>query len=191
MTATALLGRRGLGRPAAIAAAMAGLLGVAGCGSSGSSTPSPSALPSTSASVLGSGQATVTVAAATTRFDVSCTRNAQITQAIGNEGSNALTLTVKSSTPAAVLVNHAADGSTSIYQAIAGLRDDAAAAVGALAIATKGDVYTGTGVFVVTRIDAQGKRVKLSAAAGHVKGGFILTCDAGYAPPPIATASPK
>lgn len=191
MNAAALRARRGLGRPATLAAAIAGLLAIAGCGSSGSSTPSPSAAPSTSTSVLGSGQATISVAAATTRFDVSCTRNARITQAIGNEGLNALTLTVKSSTPAAVLVSHASDGSTSIYQAIAGLRDDAGAAVGALAVDIKGDVYTGTGVFVVTKIDGQGKRVKLSAAAGHVKGGFTLTCGAGYAAPPIATASPK
>ncbi|MCW2524253.1 MAG: hypothetical protein JWO63_2588 [Frankiales bacterium] len=164
------------------------LLGVlcaaCGCGSSGSSsTPSPS-LASTTSAALGSGQAAITVGATTARLDVSCTRSAAATRAIGNEGPNAVTLTLRAATPSAVLVSHGSDGSTSIYQAVKDLRDDAGTAVGALTISSSGDVYNGVGVFVVTRIDSKGNRVKLGSTAGHAHGSFVVTCATGYAPPP-------
>lgn len=169
---------------AALAVLLAATLGVTtGCSAHAKRQQSPAPAPgvSTSAPVRGGGTATVTVAAMKTTFDVRCVRSGKATQATGNEGSNATTLTVAGTPISAVLVSHGTDGSTSIYQAIAGLRDDAGKPVGQLTVAVNGDSYSGTGVFVLTRIDRSGKRVA-SSGQSSAAGSFQLTCS-GYGAP--------
>jgi hypothetical protein len=155
----------------------------AGCSAHARQKQSPAPTPglSSSAPVRGSGTATVTVASARTVFDVRCVRSGKVTQATGNEGSNATTLTVAGSPISAVLVSHGPDGSTSIYQAIAGLRDDAGKPVGQMTVAVNGDSYSGTGVFVLTKIDRSGKRVASTGQPAQT-GSFQLTCS-GYGVP--------
>jgi hypothetical protein len=164
---------------------------VSACGSKGKSpTPAPdlSGL-ATSSAAKGSGTATVTVAGTKTAFRATCTASDRATQAVGNEGTNAVTLTVKGTPVSAVLVTHGKDGSTSIYQAINGIRDETGKAVGRLTVTANGDKYAGTGTFVLVKYDAKGRPVK-SKGTSSAAGSFEVTCN-GYAPAPTASATPS
>lgn len=159
-------------------------------GTSSSSSAAPTGGSNTSASSgQGAGTATVKVANDSVKLTVTCTKTAKQTQATGNENSDAVTLTVQGTPVSAVLVRHAADGSTTIYQAIQGLRDDNGKALGKITVSADGDTYSGTGTFVLTKIDAKGKRVKLKADT-TVAGTFQLACSQGYAAVPTPSAAP-
>ncbi|MDQ1717827.1 MAG: hypothetical protein QOE89_1780 [Pseudonocardiales bacterium] len=164
---------------------------VSGCGSKGTSpTPAPdlSGL-ATSSAAKGSGTATVNVAGTKTAFRVTCTASGRATQAVGNEGTNAVTLTVRGTPVSAVLVTHGKDGSTSIYQSINGIRDETGKAVGKLTVTANGDKYAGTGTFVLMKYDAKGRALK-SKGTSSAAGSFEVTCN-GYAPVATASASPS
>jgi hypothetical protein len=172
-----------------------------GCGSDKKGATNPTSGPTPTANgsgsnsasstgVKGSGKVTMTVGTARRNFTVTCTRTATTTQATGNEGSDALTLTVKGTPVAAVLVTHGKDGSTTIYQAIDGLRDDNGKAVGKVSVTTDSDKYTGTGTFVLTKIDNKGKRARLTSNTSQV-GQFQLTCGNGYAAVPTPSIKPS
>ena len=175
---------------AAIAATAACL---AGC--SAKHQPAPAASSTTAksggmATVSGAGTANVMVGSLSKKFDVTCIRGGTATQATGNEGSDALTLTVVGN-PIAVLVSHGADGSTTIYQAIPGLHDDSGKASAAVSVTANGDNYQGTATFVLTRIDPKGSRVRSASASDTSHGTFELDCSHGYASPPRATVPSK
>jgi hypothetical protein len=163
---------------------------VSACGSKGKSpTPAPdlSGL-ATSSAAKGSGTATITVAGTKTAFTVTCTASDRATQVIGNEGTNAVTITVRGTPVSAILVRHD-KGGTSIYQAINGIRDEAGKAVGRLTVSTSGDRYVGTGTFVLVRYDAKGRPAKAKGTSSAA-GSFQATCN-GYAPAPKASVSPS
>jgi hypothetical protein len=175
------------------AAGVAVVLALTACDSSkskgqqDSSTPTGSAS-SASAGIKGAGTASLTVGAKKINLAVTCTQSDKATQATGNEGTNAVTLTVKGTPVSAVLVAHGTDGSTSIFQAIAGLRDDSGKVVGKISISANGDSYSGTGTFVLTKIDRKGKRIKLTKGTSQT-GKFELACTGGYAPAPVVGSS--
>ncbi|UQX89105.1 hypothetical protein M6D93_03660 [Jatrophihabitans telluris] len=179
------------------AAGVAMIASLAACdsgkkGSSSSSTPPSGAGTSGSSGVSGKGAGTaiLKVGSTSTNFAVTCTQTQLATQATGNEGADAVTLTVKGTPISAVLVTHGKDGTTTIFQAIANLRDDNGKALGKINVSVAGDKYSGTGTFVLTKIDSKGKRVKLTDHTSQT-GSFTLTCASGYAPVPTASSRPS
>ncbi len=176
---------------------------LAACDSSKKAAPAPSATGSASAAssatapasgasgsgALGSATAQLTLGTQTRSFGVTCARSNTLTQATGNDGTSALTLTVAGAAKSAVVVSKGSDGSTTIYQAIAGLRDDTGKAVGSLTVTAASDTLTGKGTFVLTKIDKAGARVRLSAAASSSSGSFRLTCGGGYRTPATTGSS--
>jgi hypothetical protein len=179
-----------LGWSAASAAAIALIASLAACDSGKDShDPGPSLAPSSS-TPSGSGTATVTVGTHQQTFDVMCTQNGVNRQGIASAGSSDITLTVQGNPRAAVLVTHGSDGSTTIYQALPGLRDDAGRQVGKLTVSSSGKSYSGTGTFVLTKIDPHGKRVRLTSDS-TVTGTFTLSCPNGYADLPVPPTPTK
>lgn len=142
-----------------------------------------------SAASDGDGTASVSVGAVSKNFDVTCTRNGTTIQATGNDGADELSLTVGGS-PMAVLVSHGADGSTTIYQAIPGLRDDSGKASASVSVTPNGDSYKGTATFVLTRIDSKGSRSR-SATGNTDSGTFEVQCTNGYLSPPASSSAPS
>ena len=181
-------------RCAAAGAVLAASVGALTACDSGTKATTPAPGPSGSASAgastgtKGAGTATVTIASTAKKFSITCTRTGNTVQAAGNEGNDAVTLTVAGTPLSAVLVTHGVDGSTTIYQAIAGLHDDGGKAVGAVSVSADADKYSGSGTFVLSKIDAKGKRVKLTSATSAA-GTFDLSCAGGYAAVPTASAS--
>ena len=186
---------RNLSSVAAFAVAVLAAMGAFLAGCSAKHQPAPAVSASTAkssgmATVSGAGTANIEVGSLAKRFDVTCIRGGSATQATGNEGSDALTLTVVG-TPIAVFVSHGADGSTTIYQAIPGLHDDSGKASAAVSVTANGDSYQGTATFVLTRIDPKGSRVPSATASDTSHGTFELDCSHGYASPPRATVPSK
>jgi hypothetical protein len=183
---------RTIGRAAAGLVLVAAL---AACHSGKSGAPASSASGSAAASSVatGSGTATVKVGATNRKFNVTCTRSVRATQATGNEGADAVTLTVAGTPLSVVLVSHDGTGATTIYQAIAGLVDDAGKKVGAVSVTGSANTFNGTGTFVLTKLDRSGKRVKLVAGSSQ-PGTFQLACSGGFAAAPTPsgpTSAPK
>jgi hypothetical protein len=177
----------GIVRCAAVGIALVATL--AACDSRHGAGTSPSSASSGPAK-NGSGTATLAVGSQRHSFEVVCARTAAGTQGIASSGSDDVTLTVEGATRAAVLVSHGSDGSTTIYQALPGLRDDAGRPVGKLSVSGGRGHYSGSGTFVLTKIDAQGKRVKLTSDTA-VAGNFTLSCPNGLAALPVPSAAPK
>lgn len=181
-----------------LAAGLAMLAALAACDSGKKGAASASAPGGTAgvtaSSEKGSGTAAIKVGSTQKTFAVTCVQSARATQATGNDGTNAVTLTVKGTPISVVVVNHDATGATTIYQAISGLRDDSGKAVGAVSVSGSGNAYSGTGTFVLTKLDSKGKRVKLTSGS-TTPGTFQLSCTQGFAAPPtvspVPSASPK
>lgn len=107
--------------------------------------------------------------------------------ASGSASDFAVSLTLQGEhTSSAAVVVTAPGGTRTVMQAINGLRDDRGVASGALTIDANGTSYAGSGVFVITTLNAKGVRVNNPGAA-TTKGNFTLACVHGYATIPTTT----
>lgn len=137
--------------------------------------PDPTDTAETTAAEVAAGEITIRITGQDeARFEVNCTRTGDELTVDGESGTASVNMVLAGGSPSAVYTMSTKDGTT-IFQARRGLKDSAGASVGRLEVGTEGGTYSGTGVFVLTKMDAAG--VDATPAAGNSRPGrFTLTC---------------